>query len=150
MRSLLVAFLLAGLTHGSRAQDAAVSTSEPKDETIIDDSKAWQTRRVNEFAVHKVVQVTPEGQLPLIFDSKPLLNWSNPIRNSPSGAVFIWTVDDRPRMIASTYPYQNGIEQEMSSLSEFPLILDAGEGKEHRFTPGVEWKDLASMETPSP
>lgn len=128
-----------------------VNSSQTKsDETVsnIDDSKLWKDRRVAEFAAHEVVQLAPDGEVPARFEKNSLLNWSNPIRNAPAGAVFLWTVEGRPRLIASTYSYRDGIEQELSSLSEHAMALNQGKVGEHRFTPGIEWKEMPKVEPP--
>jgi hypothetical protein len=113
-----------------------------------DEAKAWQQRRLAEFAAYDVAEIQNHGEIAVRFESASLLNWTNPIRNSPAGAVFLWTVDGRPRMIASTYPFEAGIEQELQSLSERPLILRQDGGPVHRFPPGIEWKTVPDAEPP--
>jgi hypothetical protein len=152
VRLAFFALLMVGLSCSLNAQDDSVPKSPSKKPDDLDasevQSKAWQARRTEEFAAHRVGQVTAGGQVRLQFEKVSLLNWSNPIRSSPAGAVFIWTADSRPQLIASTYPYPDGIEQELSSLSEDPLILNEGDPKEHRFTPGIQWMDVPNAEAP--
>ena len=80
------------------------------------DSKAWQERRQAEFAEYEIAQLGPDGEVAVKFETNSLLNWSNPIRRSPAGAVYLWTIAGRPQLIASTYPYKGGIEQELTSF----------------------------------
>jgi len=135
------------------AQDNSVplirsNPSADGSDATVDEAIAWRSRRTAEFAAHQVVQLTALGQVPLQFEKSSLLNWSNPIRKSPAGAVFIWTANNRPQLISSTYPYPDGIEQEMTSLSEDPLFLNQGKSTEHRFTPGIQWLDVRNSEPP--
>ncbi len=50
-----------------------------------------------------VVEERPVGKVTLEFHPEPLLQWSNPVGGSFHGAVFIWTADGRPDVIASIY-----------------------------------------------
>lgn len=113
-----------------------------------DEIKAWQQRRLAEFAEYAITEVAPTGEVEVKFEGTSLLNWTNPIRMSPAGAVFLWTVDGRPRMIASTYPFVDGVEQELTSLSDRHMILRKKGQVEHRFAPGLEWRVVPDAEPP--
>ena len=118
------------------------------DEDAADNSKAWQERRQAEFAEYEIAQLGPDGEVAVKFETNSLLNWSNPIRRSPAGAVYLWTIAGRPQLIASTYPYKGGIEQELTSLSELPLQARREEADVHRFPQGIEWKQFAEADAP--
>lgn len=128
----------------------AISTSvaRSQDDAAADEIKAWQARRVTEFAAYQVVQLSSSGEMPLTLEKGSVLSWSNPIRKTAAGAVFLWTVEGRPQLIASTYPYEMGVEQELTSLSELPLKLSGDDGRTHRFTSGIEWKDVPDADPP--
>lgn len=119
-----------------------------EDPTAAEEAKAWQARRLAEFEAYEVVLASPQEDVPVKFERASVLSWSNPIRKTAAGAVFLWTIDGRPQMIASTYPYENGIEQELTSLSESLLILRGDKTFMHRFTPGIEWKEISGTEPP--
>lgn len=80
---------------------------------------------------------------------QPLLNWSNPERRTPAGAVYIWTLYGRPEVAMSLYPNNAVIDQEFQSLSLHSLQarvegLSVWNPKE----PGVEMKSLKSDAPP--
>ena len=142
-------FLTVTLNHVGAQEDSPSVSKTGQTAANIDESKAWYTRRVAECESHDIVLSSSEGSIPLKFERASLLNWSNPIRNTPAGAVFIWTVEGRPQVIASTYPIKDGIEQELTSLSENPLVLNQGKTDEHRFPKGIEWREMPNVEAPS-
>lgn len=58
--------------------------------------------------------------------SQPVLNWSNPERSTPAGAMFVWTLDNRPEVAACVFPRQ-GDEPvlELLSLSRSPFEMSS-------------------------
>ncbi|MDZ4683663.1 MAG: hypothetical protein SH850_01160 [Planctomycetaceae bacterium] len=118
------------------------------DEPAANEAKAWTQRRHAEFLQYQIAQRAADGETALKFEPTSLLSWSNPLRETPAGAVYLWTLDGRPRLIASTYPYTEGIEQELTSLSELPLVARRDGQPLHRFTPGIEWKPVPDADPP--
>ena len=118
------------------------------DEDAADDSKAWQKRRRAEFAEYKIAKLGPDGEVAVKLETNSLLSWSNPIRRAPAGAVYLWTIAGRPQLIASTYPYPYGIEQELTSLSELPLLARREDTDVHLFPQGIEWQPFAEVDAP--
>jgi hypothetical protein len=47
----------------------------------------------------------PEPAKKLVLVPEPVLNWTNPLRKTSDGAVFIWVADGRPEVVASLYRY---------------------------------------------
>jgi hypothetical protein len=41
----------------------------------------------------------------LILAPEPVLHWTNPLRGTVAGAVFVWVVDGRPEAVASLFQY---------------------------------------------
>ncbi|RCS43546.1 hypothetical protein DTL42_18795 [Bremerella cremea] len=81
---------------------------------------------------------------------QPLLNWSNPERRTPAGAVYIWILDGRPEVALSLYPNNGVIDQEFQSLSRHPLIAkQEGLVVWHPRQPGLEMKPLESEMKPA-
>lgn len=119
-----------------------------QEDAAAEEAKAWQARRADEFGAYRIRQVTPQGEVDVIIEKASVLSWSNPIRKTAAGAVFLWTIDGRPQMIASTYPYELGIEQELTSLSEFPLHFRNEAGFTYKMPVGVEWKDVPDADAP--
>jgi hypothetical protein len=133
---ITVLCLVASFTVMARGED------DPAEEV-----KAWQARRVMDFANYEVVRLGTT-ETPVKFEKASMLSWSNPIRKTAAGAVFLWTVDDRPQLIASTYPYEMGIEQELTSLSPLPLRVVGSNGETHQLKPDIQWKDVPDAEPP--
>lgn len=53
---------------------------------------------------------------------QPILNWSNPERRTPAGALFLWTLDGRPQVAMGIYPVADmTLDHEFQSLSPYPL-----------------------------
>ena len=46
-----------------------------------------------------------EGDRPLTLKPEPILKWSNPVKGSIYGDVFIWTENGRPEAVASIYKW---------------------------------------------
>src|SRR5271166_2037723 len=65
---------------------------------------------------------------PLEFRKEPVYVWTNPVRNSQQGAVFIWTWRGRPEAIATIFSAvggtMRGITHEFHSLSLSPLSVE--------------------------
>lgn len=81
---------------------------------------------------------------------QPLLNWSNPERRTPAGAVYIWTLNGRPEVAMSLYPNNGVVEQEFQSLSLHPLKAKIdGLGVWNPQGPGLEMKPLKSDTKPA-
>lgn len=60
-------------------------------------------------------QITLDTDPPrrLALQRQPVLRWSNPLRKTSDGAVFVWVADGRPEVVASFYRYeQNGVSDE--------------------------------------
>ena len=76
---------------------------------------------------------------PLKLMPRPILNWSNPERKTPAGAVFLWTDDGRPAIAMCIYPNVGNFDHEFQSLAE--TGLEVGDGN------AVVWKpDAAGLQ----
>lgn len=78
---------------------------------------------------------------------RPILNWSNPIRQTPAGAVFLWTHHGRPVVAMCGYPNIGNIDYEFQSLTTIGL---AAENADRESTwrpdgPGVEIRELPEI-----
>ncbi|MEJ7637513.1 MAG: hypothetical protein WKF75_05840, partial [Singulisphaera sp.] len=58
-----------------------------------------------------------EPERPWKLREEPILRWSNPVRKTGDGAVFVWTDRGRPEVVASFYRY--GPEEDLSEDHEF-------------------------------
>ena len=60
----------------------------------------------------------------LVLSSEPVLRWTNPLRGTVAGAVFVWVADGRPEVVASLYRYT--VEGKMVEDDEFQSLATTG------------------------
>lgn len=103
----------------------------------------------------KYVIESVKDRTKLTLDEKSLMNWTNPARQQERGAVYVWTLDERPVAIGSlfTYEYNEKVyaKHEFQSLSAGPL-LSKFDGK-LTWAPkaaGIEWRDFEDSPKPGP
>ena len=87
-----------------------------------------QRRELDEFkqsAARYQIAKDTERTKNLTLSQEPVLRWTNPLRATFGGAVFIWTADGRPEVVASVYRYtENGKtvqDEEFQSLATAEL-----------------------------
>ncbi|MBI1246237.1 hypothetical protein GC197_00145 [bacterium] len=92
----------------------------------------------------------PSGKEEFQLVPQPLLNWSNPERRTPAGAVYIWTLHGRPEVAMSLYPNYSKVDHEFQSLSRYPFNAKI-EGREvwNPKGPGIEMKTLETDTKPA-
>lgn len=102
----------------------------------------------------KYVIESPKDRTTLSLNEKSLLNWTNPERQQERGAVYVWTIDERPLVIGSffTYVYNDKVylKHEFHSLSTKPLKSSYG-GK-LAWTPqtaGIQWVTAKAVAEPA-
>lgn len=72
-------------------------------------------------------RITLEGESPqaLALVTEPVLRWTNPLRKTSDGSVFLWLAGGRPEVVASFYRYGSPREEtedhEFQSLATAPL-----------------------------
>ncbi len=93
---------------------------------------------------------------PLEFRKEPVYVWTNPVRSSQQGAVFVWTSRGRPEAIATIFSSggggMRGVAHEFHSLSLSTLTVDR-EG-EHKMSwrprgPGIELVPIDGAPAPA-
>jgi hypothetical protein len=60
----------------------------------------------------------------LVLGPEPVLHWTNPLRGTVAGAVFVWVVDGRPEAIASLFQYTS--EGKTVEDDEFQSLATTG------------------------
>ncbi|HUQ69157.1 MAG TPA: hypothetical protein VM165_06530 [Planctomycetaceae bacterium] len=115
----------------------------PAQETETDDAAAknWRNLRQAEFQAFMLERET-DPPIKLALEPRPVLNWSNPERGTKNGALFLWTDEGRPQMVACAYEFNGNLKQEFHSLSTDTIRAEREGNAVHRFGPGVDWKDL--------
>lgn len=98
---------------GARADEPPAET-DPRDEQF-----EVLTQQVSEYSLTAADSETPFELL-----SEPVLRWTNPLRDVPDGAVFLWTREGRAAAIMCAF-WRNEREykHEFQSLSDGPLEM---------------------------
>ena len=89
----------------------------------------------------------------LTLNEKSLLNWTNPARQQERGAVYVWTLDERPAAIGSLFSYEYDSKvydkHEFHSLSSGPLRSTfAGTLAWTPKSAGIEWRPFNDSPPP--
>lgn len=82
---------------------------------------------------------------------EPLLRWTNPLRETDTGALYLWTRDGRPAVGMCVYTYgRNGFDQEMVSLLPTTLVGRTDDGRTWTpQTPGVTFAPVPNAPAPA-
>jgi hypothetical protein len=130
---------------------ALVSAQQPAAEPTsgTDGSgKEWLRERQAEFEQYEFT--AGEGEpVKLSLESRSLLNWTNAERGAYAGAVYLWTYDGLPQVVACAFGRGKYLRHEFHSLSTVPILLRRGEEEIHRFEPGIVWQELADAPPPA-
>jgi hypothetical protein len=130
------AFLASG-----RAQD----TARQDDKQL---AQQWFDERKADFQEYDF-QREAARPAKLTMEPRSLLNWSNPERGSGYGALFLWTDEGRPQMIACAFEWGGSLKHEFHSLSTDPISGQRGGNPVHRFAAGLEFKSLPGAPQPA-
>jgi hypothetical protein len=133
---------------GLFAQDSS------KDELKNDAHGARRMEQLKAAAMAYTIasDANPSGVMKL--HEEPVLRWTNPLRKTDDGAVFLWTVAGRPGAIASFYRYRNGEvvqeDHEFQSLATTGLVASR-DGRElwSPRVPGVEFTPIPGAPKPA-
>lgn len=102
---------------------AAVAISAPPSVPADEqDGKADRLELMRSAAeAYQIVLATDDGPEELKLRPEPLLRWTNPIRRTTDGTVFLWTHNERPAAVLCMYPHLGALDHEFQSLAEAPL-----------------------------
>lgn len=130
---------------------APATTSEAKDDGDKKTRAAGFLKLAQQAAAEYEFYLGTNRKTKLILQPKPALRWTNPIRKTADGAVFIWTLKGRPEAAACVYIYgESGIDHEFQSLSLKPLTAEyRGQTVWTPVKPGVELKVVLGTNAPS-
>ena len=153
MQDRLRIILLAPLALLFGADGAARLHAQESDEVL----ERWMSV-YGEAAKSVDMDLSDEPGAELKLQKTPLLKYTNPVRNvKQHGAIYLWTVEDRPGVIASFWsavelsqPNLRRLNFEWHSLSEEPVSADRfGERLWDATEPGLEWKRLSEVPPPA-
>jgi hypothetical protein len=111
-------------------------------------AKEWLAERTKEFESYRFELEGPKPKA-LAMETRSLLNWSNAERGTYVGAVFLWTYEGRPALIANAFGRGQWLKHEFHSLSTEPIAAESGGSLVHRFRPGIEWRELKGAPEPA-
>jgi len=111
-------------------------------------TQQWLEQRQAEFQEYRLEHQGAKPNL-LTMEPRSILNWSNPERGTDNGAVFLWTAEGRPQMIACAFEWGGSLKHEFQSLSTDHIAAQRVGEPVHRFGPGVEWKELPRSPAPT-
>jgi hypothetical protein len=135
---------VAGQFSRAEEQPAARAEEKARDDKARDEERAERLARMVKTAAEYEIAGGKESEIPAELLKEPLLRWSNPLRESDDGTLFLWTLDGRPAVAACVYNVGEGvIEHELQSLAAGPLR--ATRRKTPVWTPatgGVEFKPV--------
>lgn len=119
----VLATLLLAVGQASRGDPPAGATGKPSDDARSrEDESAQRLARMVKTAAEYEIVGGNELETAAEILREPLLRWSNPLRESDDGALFLWTLDGRPAVAACVYNVGDTvIEHELQSLDSRPL-----------------------------
>ena len=141
LTTCLIAALLMQLNLVSQAQELEALDSKPS-------AKEWLEERVAEFETYRF-QFADEPRSELVLEPGSLLNWSNAERGGDVGALFLWTHNGEPQLIACAYGRGERLRHEFHSLSTRAIAGERGGEPVHQFKPGIEWRELPDAPPPA-
>jgi hypothetical protein len=113
---MIFAFLLAALGQAAALGGTSAHDNAAERRRELDDLK----RAAAEYRITS--DSTPPKNLVLV--PGPTLHWTNPLRKTSNGAVFIWVAGGRPEVVASFYRYN--FEGETREDHEFQSLATNG------------------------
>lgn len=129
---------------------ASVGTARGDDAII----ERWM-RLYHDSATSVEMHVTDRPNARLRLETKPLLKYTNPVRRvQQHGAVYLWTLDNRPAVVSAFWSAQPAddwrrLNFEWHSLRTEPLDATVdGDNVWKTREPGVEWKPVPKVPEP--
>src|SRR5262245_48202476 len=91
-------------------------------EAKLREERSQQLEIMKRAAADYEVRLETSGKSKLQLQTEPALRWTNPVRGTTDGAVFLWLADGRPEMAMGIYkwsskPGEPDMEHELCSLS---------------------------------
>lgn len=118
VRALVLPLVLGAVVSG-RGQDV------PQENKKTDAPGGQRIEQLKQAAKMYRIARESEPAKSFVLIDEPVLRWTNPLRKTDDGAVFLWTEQGRPEAIASFYRYRSdeGLleDHEFQSLATTPL-----------------------------
>ena len=124
MHTVLFMTLACGAALGQNAAEKKAKSEEKP--AAGGSAKALEDFKTD--ATDYVIRLASRPKEKLRLHDESLFHWGNPARNGEDGAIFVWTLDGRPEVIASvfTYRFKDTIRRkhEYHSLAFGPLTAE--------------------------
>lgn len=120
MLLLLVSLPAAGSPQGTGQGGLGTNDREARE-------KAERLESMKQAAAEHDIIVETDGREKLTLEAEPLLRWTNPVRGTTDGAVFVWTSKGCPEVIAGIYKWRGqagepDMEYEFKTLSQATIV----------------------------
>jgi hypothetical protein len=128
-----------------RADDRA------RDSVDAESPDNWLAARVAELEEYELIFEGPHADVAPVLVEQPLLSWSNPLRSTSRGALFVWTHYGKPQFVCCAYPSPKGsqIVHEMQSLADRTVTRRHAEHGEWVFEPPDESEVIPDAPSPA-
>jgi hypothetical protein len=105
--SVLIATLGQGTAPAGVSVQDAPKNAPPANEEAAKDVAALRVEldELKQAAAAYRIAMDSDKPKTAVLVPEPVLHWSNPLRQTSNGAVFIWVADGRPEVVASLYRY---------------------------------------------
>jgi hypothetical protein len=124
-------------------------------EAKVQQERAQRLETMKRAAAEYEVRLDPDGENQLQLQAEPVLRWTNPVRGTTDGAVFLWLAEGRPEAAIGIYKWSSkggepDMEHELSSLSlgKLTTIRD-GHPVWEPSQGGIALKAIPGAETPA-
>ena len=87
-----------------------------------EDDKASGLSRLKEMTTQYQLWIQNDKEAKLQLEPNPVLRWSNPIRRTVDGGVFLWTHDGRPQVALAIWISESRFGHSFQSLAEVPVV----------------------------
>jgi hypothetical protein len=125
LRSFILVVSCAGLSASLPAQDAPGGKGSAEKGETAERNAANRLKEMKRSAGRYRIEIDDGRAMPLTLVKEPALRWTNPLRITFDGAVFLWVANGRPEVAASFYRKQERgrlrEDHEFQSLAAVPL-----------------------------
>jgi hypothetical protein len=141
--------------HGRPLAQETPATPAARGETPAKaERSATHLEHLRRLAASYRITLDSEPPRPLTLKPEPVLRWSNPLRKTDDGALFVWLADGRPEAVGSFYRYRREDvtqeDHEFQSLATTGLAAVRG-GREvwSPREPGVSFSPIPGAPAPA-
>jgi hypothetical protein len=129
IESVLLLGILAPFA-GARAQDVVKPSADggapSKDGTrsALAEAQRRELDGMKRSAASYRIATDAQPPRDLVLNEEPVLRWTNPVRDTTAGAIFVWLADGRPEVVTSVY--RNPVEGKIVEEHEFQSLATTG------------------------